>query len=551
MIKQLWTTLALLMLSLAIVPCVLARGGRGGGGGGGRAMGGMGGGGAARSAGARTPSMSGPSVSRPSMGSARPGGGYASALPGGGARPGAGVGGQVNRPQGNRPALGNLPTPNRPGTGISTRPGGGTPGGSTIASRPGTRPPAGTTRPGVGGGPSQGQLNDFLDLGGVGSRPAISRPATLPGGTGGSIAGNAAQDFLKDRPENLQRPSTRPALPGTDGGRPGIGDIADVNRPGRPGRPGSGDGATTLPAGPDRERPGRPGGGVGDRPGRPDGRPASPGDRPGRPDGGHRPDRLPEYDRWQNWRHENWINVNNNWTNNWNHYGRWFDGDWCHHHPYWHYRPGFNYWGWTTWPVITGWFPWGWTEPVYYNYGSNVYYVDDQVYYGDTVVATAADYAYQAEQIALSVPETPPPDDSWMSLGVFAVMPDNMSAGSEASMFLQLAVSKEGVIAGTLQNTVSGLTTSVEGMVDRETQRAAWTEIDKTRPIMETGIGNLTQDTAAVLVHFADESTQQWLLVRMKQPPEHGANAAASSSSTPPITPPQPKTQPGTTPGSK
>lgn len=189
---------------------------------------------------------------------------------------------------------------------------------------------------------------------------------------------------------------------------------------------------------------------------------------------------------------------------------------------------------------MTGWFPWGWTEPVYYNYGSNVYYVDDQVYYGDTVVATAADYAYQAEQIAASLPEKPQPDDSWMSLGVFAVTPDGDAAGADPSLFLQLAVSKEGVIAGTLQNTVSGLTKSVEGMVDRETQRAAWTEVGKTRPIMETGIGNLTRDTTAVLVHFADGATQQWLLSRVKQPPETAASTATGASPSTPSTPPQP-----------
>jgi hypothetical protein len=167
---------------------------------------------------------------------------------------------------------------------------------------------------------------------------------------------------------------------------------------------------------------------------------------------------------------------------------------------------------------VTNWFPWGWSQPVYYNYGDNVYYQDDQVYYGDTPVATAADYAYQAEQIATSIPATPPPADSWMPLGVFAVTQDGDGGSADPTMFLQLTVSKEGVIAGTLQNTVSGTTKSVEGMVDRETQRAAWTEVGQTRPIMETGIGNLTQDTTPTLVHFADGTTQQWLLVRLEEP---------------------------------
>jgi hypothetical protein len=37
---------------------------------------------------------------------------------------------------------------------------------------------------------------------------------------------------------------------------------------------------------------------------------------------------------------------------------------------------------------------------------------------------------------------------------------------------------------------------------------------------METGIYNLTKDTAPALVHFADGQTQQWLLVRLDEPKE-------------------------------
>ena len=38
-------------------------------------------------------------------------------------------------------------------------------------------------------------------------------------------------------------------------------------------------------------------------------------------------------------------------------------------------------------------------------------------------------------------------------------------------------------------------------------------------------LSNLTQDTSPALVHFADGSTQQWLLVRLNQPKEGGAAA--------------------------
>ena len=42
---------------------------------------------------------------------------------------------------------------------------------------------------------------------------------------------------------------------------------------------------------------------------------------------------------------------------------------------------------WATWGALTGWVGYGWSEPVTYAYGENVYYEDDSVYYGDQVVA--------------------------------------------------------------------------------------------------------------------------------------------------------------------
>jgi hypothetical protein len=167
---------------------------------------------------------------------------------------------------------------------------------------------------------------------------------------------------------------------------------------------------------------------------------------------------------------------------------------------------------------LSGWGDYGWSEPVYYNYGENVYYEDGSVCYGEEPVATYEEYAQQAEAIAMSVPETEPAAEDWMSLGVFAMTSDGQPTGVEPTMYLQLAVSKQGVINGTFQNTATNSVQAIEGMVDKETQRAAWTAVGKARPLIETGIGNLTQDTTPALVHFADGTTQQWLLVRVDQP---------------------------------
>lgn len=159
---------------------------------------------------------------------------------------------------------------------------------------------------------------------------------------------------------------------------------------------------------------------------------------------------------------------------------------------------------------------------MYYNYGDNVYYDSGEVYYGDQAVASAEEYAQQAAAIAANVPAQQPPADDWMPLGVFAITADGESSSDDPTMYLQLAVSKQGVINGTIQNTATDTVQPIEGMVDKETQRAAWAIKGKSSPIMETGVGNLTQDTTPALVHFADGTTQQWLLVRLDKPQEGG-----------------------------
>ncbi len=155
-----------------------------------------------------------------------------------------------------------------------------------------------------------------------------------------------------------------------------------------------------------------------------------------------------------------------------------------------------------------------------YSYGENIYYEGDSVYYGDEAVATTEEYAQQAEDIVAAAPEVAPEDADWMPLGVFALTPDGQASGPDPSLFLQLAISKEGIISGTLNNSATDATQTIEGLADKATQRCAWTFVGKSWPIMETGIVNLTEDTAPALVHFEDGTTQQWLMVHLEEPSE-------------------------------
>ncbi len=133
-------------------------------------------------------------------------------------------------------------------------------------------------------------------------------------------------------------------------------------------------------------------------------------------------------------------------------------------------------------------------------------------------MATTEEYADQAADIAATESSAPPAKGDWLPLGVFAITQDGEASGSEPSLYLQLAISKQGVISGTLKNTLTNKVQSIEGMADKKSQRAAWGVVEQERPVMETGLSNLTQDTSPALIHFADGQTQQWLMIRMPEP---------------------------------
>jgi hypothetical protein len=179
------------------------------------------------------------------------------------------------------------------------------------------------------------------------------------------------------------------------------------------------------------------------------------------------------------------------------------------------------------------WLGYGGSEGGSYDYGESTYYEEGQVYQDGQPIATEEQYAEQAAAIATTAPTIDPATAEWMTLGVFALTQDGQATGTTPNLFMQLAVSKEAVLSGTFKNMATGQTQTLEGAVDKNTKRAAWCVAGQQRPIAETGIENLTQDQAPVLIHFADGTTQQWLMVRLNEPPQ-----------TPPAQPQVPPAQP-------
>ncbi len=371
-------------------------------------------------------------------------------------------------------------------------------------------------------------------FGGGGARrsPSMSRPSYRP----------------STRPSMGNRPSTRPST------RPGTGNRPSI-RPGTGNRPGIGNRPTTRPG--TGNRPGNfPGSGA--KPNRNDlgnflnlpggGRPSTRPSNPNRPNVGNnignrtnignkntKIGRGPTRNNINiNQYNANRTRVGTNVRGHWhgrhvNAFNRaWFVGrpGWGGRH--WHYHAGWGrypahyFWRRATAIAVTGWFVNWWKTPAYYNYGQNIYYQDNSVYYGDQKVASAGEYYEQASTLANSAPEikeeTQEEDKTeWMPLGVFALtQPDS----GKSNMILQLAVSKKGIIAGTFYNETTDTTHPVEGMVDKKNQRASWHFTDGKNPdlVMETGIFNLTKDETEALIHFNKEKTQSILMVRLPDP---------------------------------
>jgi hypothetical protein len=171
-------------------------------------------------------------------------------------------------------------------------------------------------------------------------------------------------------------------------------------------------------------------------------------------------------------------------------------------------------WGTAAWPAVGTTLGWGSIPPVAYNYGTNVTYQDDQVFYGDQPVATAGEYYQQASSLAASVPAAADSGD-WLPLGVFALV---QKEESDPHYVMHLAINKSGAIGGNYSDLLSGTTVPIQGAVDKRTQRAAWTVGKNKHTVCETGLYNLTQEEAPALIHMGKDKTQQWLLVRLKQP---------------------------------
>lgn len=162
-------------------------------------------------------------------------------------------------------------------------------------------------------------------------------------------------------------------------------------------------------------------------------------------------------------------------------------------------------------------------QPIAFDPGTNVVFEGDNFYVNGQASGTATAARQQAIALASpqvsEVPVPAPPAEGqpaeWLPLGVWVLTQQEQG---DATMFMQFSVDKNGLLAGAYKNVLTGDEQPLVGQLDKTTQRLAWHIGESTNTVYETGLSSLQNDVASVFVHFGEQQTQTWLLVRLPSP---------------------------------
>jgi hypothetical protein len=197
-------------------------------------------------------------------------------------------------------------------------------------------------------------------------------------------------------------------------------------------------------------------------------------------------------------------------------------------HPFMHWRhqmwtkhPVWSWWRvtmpyrWASWSSVSSWcgYSGSYAQPVSYEYtDSGVYANGQEVQVDDEYTQQARELAKAGADLLKQKVDAQEADKiEWLPLGVFSLCD---SKDGDPTMFLQLTISREGIVAGSYNNTQTNENLSVQGGADLESMRLAVTIGDNDDVVVETGLSNVTEEQSSVLIHFGG-TRQNWLLVRM------------------------------------
>jgi hypothetical protein len=233
---------------------------------------------------------------------------------------------------------------------------------------------------------------------------------------------------------------------------------------------------------------------------------------------------------YNNWGFNSYPFYGNWWTNSGRGYGHWgFWGNYAQR-----YNRPYYWWTAARAPRLASWVSYGWPQYYYWDYGPGeyIYYDNGYVHVNGERYQEGPVFYDRTVQLVERAPDLSDDEAAemeWLPLGVYAV---TREGETEANVLVQLAVTKEGVIGGTAIVDDGRQTYPVEGIVEKETQRAVWsyTNARNERVLMETSVFNLTQPESTGLAQYGPEDMQVIELVRLEQP-EEGVTTSSNPNS--------------------
>jgi hypothetical protein len=175
-----------------------------------------------------------------------------------------------------------------------------------------------------------------------------------------------------------------------------------------------------------------------------------------------------------------------------------------------------RWWNHPTWKALTTALNWEDTPPFIYDYDYTVYYQTAVVYADATPVSAYEIYLDLVSPFANATAPASTEPPAWTPLGTWALSTDPDQA--EPNMLVQLAVSRDGFIAGAYYNTTSDNAQLITGSVDPKTQRVAFRIASMKSALLEAGLASFTHPQAPLWAHFNDGRIQTWLLARLDPP---------------------------------
>jgi hypothetical protein len=99
----------------------------------------------------------------------------------------------------------------------------------------------------------------------------------------------------------------------------------------------------------------------------------------------------------------------------------------------------------------------------------------------------------------------------FLPLGVFALAPQNER---DANALVQLAVNKQGEVAGNYYDVLTGQDQTIAGKVDKQSKQVTFAVSPGGNVSFETSLANLTQARGSITLRFANGQSRQWTLAR-------------------------------------